>query len=170
MQEYIHFIDRWFWLGMGAIGFAILFNVPKRTILTIFLLGAFGGTLKFVVIGAGGGIILGSFCGAVLVGFASIFAAHQRHTPPFVLAIPSVIPMVPGAFAYRAMIGVIHLTEKISHDTFLKLMEETVDNGLKAFFVLAALSLGVSAPMLIFRRESAKNLVVRIKLDELKPK
>ncbi|MCE4564811.1 threonine/serine exporter family protein [Maribellus sp. CM-23] len=170
MQEWLHFIDRWFWLGMGAIGFAILFNVPKRTIFTIFLLGAFGGTLKFIVLAAGGGIILGSFFGAMLVGFASIFAAHYRHTPPFVLAIPAVIPMVPGAFAYRAMLGIIHLTEKIDHETFLKLMEETVDNGLKAFFVLAALSLGVSAPMLIFRRESAKNLVVRIKPDEARSK
>lgn len=170
MQEWLHFMDRWFWLGIGAIGFAILFNVPRRTILTIFLLGAFGGTLKFVVIAAEGGIILGSFFGAVLVGFASIFAAHQKHTPPFVLSIPAVIPMVPGAFAYRAMLGVIHLTEKVDQNTFQRLLEETVDNGLKAFFVLAALSLGVSAPMLIFRRESAKNLVVKIKLDELKSK
>ena len=86
MQEWLHFIDRWFWLGMGAIGFAILFNVPKRTIFTIFLLGAFGGSLKFIVLAAGGGIILGSFFGAVLVGFASLFAAHYRHTPPFVFS------------------------------------------------------------------------------------
>lgn len=163
MEELLLYIDRWFWLGVGAIGFAILFNVPRRTILTIFLLGAFGGTLKFIILALGGSIIMGSFFGAVLVGFLSILAAHYKHAPPFVLAIPAVIPMVPGAFAYRAMLGVIHLTEKVDHDTFLKLLEETTDNGLKAFFVLAALSLGVSAPMLIFRRESVKNMKVRIK-------
>lgn len=163
MEEWLFFIDRWFWLGVGAIGFAILFNVPGRTILTIFMMGAFGGILKFVMIELGGSIILGSFFGAVLVGFASILAAHYKHSPPFVLAIPAVIPMVPGAFAYRAMLGIIHLAGKIDHSTFLSIMEDTVDNGLKAFFVLAALSLGVSAPMLIFRRESAKNMKVRIK-------
>jgi uncharacterized membrane protein YjjB (DUF3815 family) len=162
-EEFLLFIDRWFWLGVGAIGFAILFNVPKRTILTIFFLGAFGGTLKFIVLRFGGGIILGSFFGAVLVGFASIMAAHRKHSPPVVLAIPAVIPMVPGALAYRAMLGLIHLTDKVDHETFISLLEETLDNGLKAFFVLAALSFGVAAPMLITRRESAKNIKVKIK-------
>lgn len=163
MENWLLFIDRWFWLGIGATGFAILFNVPRRTILTIFLLGAFGGILKFIILELSGSIILGSFFGAMLVGFASITAAHYKHAPPFVLAIPAVIPMVPGAFTYRAMLGIIHLTGKIDHNTFLSILEDTVDNGLKAFFVLAALSLGVSAPMLIFRRESAKNMKVGIK-------
>jgi hypothetical protein len=45
-------------------------------------------------------------------------------------------------------------------------MHDTVNNGLKALFVLMALSLGVSAPMLLTRRESAKQIKV-IKLDEL---
>ena len=164
MENWLLFLDRWFWLGIGAIGFAILFNVPQRTILTIFLMGAFGGSLKFAVLALGGNIVMASFFGAMLVGFASIIAAHYKHSPPFVLAIPAVIPMVPGAFAYRAMLGVIHLTGKIDHTTFLTILEETVDNGLKAFFVLAALALGVSTPMLISRRESAKNMRVRLKV------
>ncbi len=159
--------ESWIWLGLASIGFAILFNVPVRTIWVIFLLGALGGTLKLLTMKLGGGIILGSFFGAVLVGFLSIYAAHFRHAPPFVFAIPSVIPMVPGAFAYRMMLGVIRLTGDVDHATFNQLLDNTITNGLKTSFVLIALALGVSAPMLLTRRESAKQIKVPLKIDEL---
>lgn len=165
-MEWLIFFEKWIWLGLAALGFAILFNVPQRTLWVIFLLGALGGALKVLTIKFGGGIILGSFFGAMLVGFLSIYAAHFRHAPPFVFAIPAVIPMVPGAFAYRMMLGIIKLTGDVDPQTFMTLMDETVDNGLKALFVLMALSLGVSAPMLLFRRESAKEIKV-LKIDEL---
>lgn len=165
-MEWIDLYEKWIWLGLAALGFAILFNVPKRTLWVIFLLGALGGTLKFLCIQQGGGIILGSFFGALLVGFLSIYAAHFRHAPAFVFAIPAVIPMVPGAYAYRMMLGVIGLTGDVAPDLFVKLMDEAVDNGLKALFVLMALSLGVSAPMLLTRRDSAKEIKVP-HIDEL---
>ncbi len=158
------YFEKWIWLGFAAVGFGILFNVPQRTLWVIFLLGALGGALKLLTLMLGGGIVLGSFIGAMLVGFLSINAAHFRHAPPFVFAIPAVIPMVPGAFAYRMMLGIIRLTDTLDHSTFLQLMEDTVDNGLKAFFVLMALALGVSAPMLLTRAESAKNLKVKVPL------
>jgi uncharacterized membrane protein YjjB (DUF3815 family) len=165
-MEWIFFFEKWIWLGFAAVGFAILFNVPIRTLWVIFLLGALGGSLKLLTMELGGGIVFGSFFGAMLVGFLSIYAAHFRHAPPFVFAIPSVIPMVPGAFAYRMMLGIIRLTGDVDPTAFVSLMHDTVNNGLKALFVLMALSLGVSAPMLLTRRESAKQIKV-IKLDEL---
>ncbi len=166
-MEWSVFFESWIWLGFASIGFAILFNVPIRTVWVIFLLGALGGTLKLVTMKMGGGIILGSFFGAMLVGFLSIYAAHFKHAPPFVFAIPSVIPMVPGAFAYRMMLGVIRLTGDVDHATFTQLLDDTVTNGLKAFFVLMSLALGVSAPMLLTRRESAKQMKVPLKIDGL---
>ncbi len=75
--------------------------------------------------------------------------------------------MVPGAFAYRMMLGVIRLTSDVDHDTFTQLLDDTVTNGLKTFFVLMVIALGVSAPMLLTRRESAKDIKVPLKKDEL---
>ena len=155
-MELIVFFEKWIWLGLAGIGFGVLFNVPERTLMVIFVMAALGGALKILIMYLGGGVIFASFAGAMLVGFLSIYAAHLRHSPPFVLAIPSVIPMVPGALAYRAMLGIIRLTGELDHDVFVTLMHNTVDNGLKAFFVLLALSLGVSMPMLLTRSESVK--------------
>jgi uncharacterized membrane protein YjjB (DUF3815 family) len=166
-MEWPVIFESWIWLGFASVGFAILFNVPIRTVWVIFLLGALGGSLKLLTMRFGGGIISGSFFGAMLVGFLSIYAAHFRHAPPFVFAIPSVIPMVPGVFAYRMMLGIIRLTGDVDHETFTRLLDDTVTNGLKAFFVLMALALGVSAPMLLTRRESAKQIKVPLKTDGL---
>jgi len=164
-METIAFFEKWIWLGLAGIGFGILFNVPERTLKLIFVMAALGGAMKLVVMYLGGGIIFASFLGAILVGFLSIYAAHLRHSPPFVLAIPAVIPMVPGTLAYRAMLGIIRLTGEHNNDAFVQLMHDTADNGLKAFFVLLALSLGVSMPMLLARSESAKNLKVKMPIN-----
>ncbi|HKJ40702.1 MAG TPA: threonine/serine exporter family protein [Sunxiuqinia sp.] len=163
-MELLAFFEKWIWFGAAAVGFAILFNVPQRTIWLIFLMGALGGALKVLTMTLGGSIILGSFLGAMLVGFISIGAAHFRHSPPFVFSIPAVIPMVPGAFAYRTMLGIIKLTGSVDNGIFVKTMEATVNNGLKAGFVLMALAFGVSAPMLFSRRQSAKEIKVPLKL------
>jgi len=157
-MEWIVFFETWIWLGFAATGFAILFNVPPRTLWLIFIMGALGGTLKLICLKLGLNIILSSLTGALLIGFLSIRAAHFRHSPPFVFAIPAVIPMVPGAFTYRMMLGIIRLTGENDHTVFLQLLQETVDNGLKALFVLTALSLGVSAPMLLSRNKSTKEI------------
>ena len=158
MDIVIYLISKWAFLAGAAIGFGILFNVPFRTLLMIGIMAILGGSLKFLNLKLGGGIVIGSFYGALLIGFLSIPAAHWRHSPPFVFAIPSVIPMVPGTFAYRMMLGCVRLTNNLSGPDFLKLWTDTVDNGLKTFWILLALALGVSAPMLLFRAQSAKNL------------
>ncbi|MGV8139176.1 MAG: threonine/serine exporter family protein [Mangrovibacterium sp.] len=161
-MELLAFFEKWIWLGCAGIGFGILFNVPERTLKVIFVMATLGGALKILIMYLGGGVIFASFLGAMLIGFMSIYAAHLRHSPPFVLAIPAVIPMVPGTLTYRTMLGVIRLTGELDHDVFLELMHNTVDNGLKAFFVLLALSLGVSMPMLLTRSESVKRMKIKM--------
>ncbi|GLB53506.1 hypothetical protein NBRC110019_25470 [Neptunitalea chrysea] len=150
--------ENWIWFGIAAVGFAILFNVPRRTLLPIFVMAALGGTIKLVLLQYQLNVVLCTLCAAVLVGFLSIYAAHFRHSPPFVFAIPAVIPMVPGSYAYHTMKGVINLSNMVNTNMFNELLYSTVSYGLKTMFVLLALSVGVFAPMLITRRNSAKEI------------
>ncbi len=165
-MEIILFFEHFIWLGLAAVGFAILFNVPVRALFVIFILGALGGGLKLLAMKFGANIVFSSLAGAFFIGFLSVISAHIKHVPPFVFAIPAVIPMVPGAFAYRMMLGIIHLTDQIDSITFQTLLEETVSNGLKAFFILMSLALGVSAPMLLTRKDSAKNIKLHLSSDK----
>ena len=145
-----------FWAGMAAIGFAILFNVPRRTIFSIWSLGAMGGLIKFTAMNFDLGIVFASFLGAVGIAIVAIQMAHMRNSPPLVFSIPSVIPMVPGVFAYKFMLGMIALTSIENADAYIQTLIETVNNGAKMMFVLISLGTGVAIPMLLTRKESIK--------------
>jgi uncharacterized membrane protein YjjB (DUF3815 family) len=145
-----------FWAGIAAIGFAVLFNVPRRTLFPIWCIGAMGGLIKFTAMNFETGIVFASFMGAVAVGIVAIQMAHLKDSPPLVFSIPSVIPMIPGVFAYKFMLGMIALINIENSDAYLQTLIETVNNGAKMMFVLIALGTGVAIPMLLTRKESVK--------------
>lgn len=152
------FLEKGIWLGCAAIGFAVLFNVPRRTLVTIFVIAAMGGLVKVALLQHGAVAALATLAGASLIGLLSVLAAHQRKAPPMIFAIPAVIPMIPGFFAYQAMVGMIELTVEKDPVLYSKIFFETVNNGLSAFFVMLALSIGVAIPMLISRKQTIKRL------------
>jgi uncharacterized membrane protein YjjB (DUF3815 family) len=158
-MDWIALVEKGFWAGFAALGFAILFNVPQRTLLIIWGLGAVGGLSKFFLLGMDVNIALASLAGASLIGVLSVYASHNKQAPPLVFSIPSVIPMVPGAFAYRMMLGCMELAGKsVDSQTYMGALAETTNNGLKAFFILIAISAGVSIPMLVTRKDTFKRI------------
>ena len=149
------------WFGCAATGFAILFNVPVRTLLPIFIMGALGGLTRVILLANDINVIIATLAGATLMGFLSIFFAHNKHAPPPVFAIPAVIPMVPGIFAYKMMLGLISLAGSVDPATYNIILSETINNGLKVMFILMSLAGGVGIHMLITRKESAKEIRLR---------
>jgi uncharacterized membrane protein YjjB (DUF3815 family) len=152
------FVYTWIWFGFAALGFAILFNVPKRSLPPIFMIAVLGGVTKLLMMQYGFSIIFATLAGATLIGFASIPLAHRIHVPPPIFAIPAVIPMVPGILAYRMMLGLVSLAGTIDPSAFNKVLSETINSGLKVMLILMCLAGGVGIPMLITRKESAKNI------------
>lgn len=158
-MDWIAILEKGFWAGFASMGFAILFNVPQRTLLVIWAMGAFGGLTKFFLLGLEVNIVLASLAGATIIGILSVYAAHNKQAPPLVFSTPAVIPMVPGAFAYRMMLGCMELANtSINSDTYIRTLAETTNNGLKAFFILIALSAGVAIPMLVTRKDTFKRI------------
>ena len=154
-MDWLVIIEKGFWGGCAAVGFAVLFNVPTRALYTIFLLGVIGCILKFSLISIEVHVVIAAFIGATIIGLLSIQAAHFKHAPPLIFSIPSVIPLVPGIFAYKTMLGIIKLTAPIT-DNYTQILSETINNGTKAAFIVMALAVGVGIPNLITRKESAK--------------
>ena len=74
-----------------------------------------------------------------------------------VFAIPAVIPLIPGVFAYRTMLGLMKLTGAIGPDYNI-IISETVNNGAKTLFIIMSLAIGVAVPMHLMRQESVKNI------------
>lgn len=152
--------------GVAAAGFGILFNVPQRTILPIVILGAAGGLVKFGTMHFGTGIVFASFLAATMIGVLSIRMAHFKNSPPLVFYIPSVIPLVPGFFIYKMMLGIMTLANITDNNLYIDNLINTVNFGVKATFILISLGIGVAAPMLITRRETVKKKKPKMKAVE----
>ena len=148
------------WSGIAAIGFGILFNIPKKAILTVFILGFAAGLIKFVLLKFSIDIVLASFIAALFVGILSMPLAHKIHQPPVVFSIPAVIPMIPGYYAYETVLSIMKFTfmetEVLKRAT---LMDVIFTNGFTMFFILLSLTIGVSFPMLVMRKNTVKKLV-----------
>lgn len=159
IETILSLIEVAIWSGIAAVGFAILFNIPKKAILTVFLLGLGAGLIKFILLDFHNNIILASLSAASFVGLVSMPLAHRIHLPPVVYSIPAVIPMIPGYFAYETVLSImsfIFLEEDISKKTIL--MQAIFSNGFTMLFILISLTIGVSLPLLILRKSTVKKL------------
>lgn len=152
-----------FWTGVAAIGFAALFNVPKRTFVAIGLVAATGGFVKFLNLHFDYGLVWSSLVAAVVVGSLSVPTARKWYSPPLVFAIPAIIPMVPGAFLYRMMLGLLEMGST-NDDISSQLVADTIHNGVMGLFVLGAIAIGAAIPSLVTRRQ----FMTSIKMNERK--
>jgi uncharacterized membrane protein YjjB (DUF3815 family) len=112
----------------------------------IWIGGAIVGLIKFgVLVYVSSSIILATFLAAMVLGIYSFIVAHIRHEPPMIFAIPPVIPLVPGAFAYRTMYGLIKLSGDVDAD-FTSTLSETVHNGVLTLVIIMSFIMGVIIP------------------------
>jgi uncharacterized membrane protein YjjB (DUF3815 family) len=83
------------------------------------------------------------------MGFLGLYWSRKHLIPRPVFTIASVIPMIPGSFAFTTVIGIVQLN---SGGYSLELMQIVVENGLRTLFILAALSFGLALPSIIIYR------------------
>jgi uncharacterized membrane protein YjjB (DUF3815 family) len=156
MEEWINIVFKAFWCGWAAFGFGILFNVQRKNLAAVWIGGAIVGLVKFgVLFYAPSAIILASFMAALVVGIYSMIIANMRYEAQMIFAIPSVIPLVPGVFAYRTMFGLIKLSGDVGAD-FSRILSEAVRNGVLTLFIVMAFTIGVIIPYQIGKGISKK--------------
>jgi uncharacterized membrane protein YjjB (DUF3815 family) len=139
------------WSGIAAVGFAVLFNVPRRLLVGCFLSGAVGHSIRAVVVGLGASIEFGTLIGAAAVGFLSVFLSDHYEVPASSFTVTGAIPLVPGVFAYQTIIGLLNATTA-SGDESMQLLTVASINGIRTALILSALAFGIAAPTLLFRR------------------
>lgn len=160
MTDLLNIMELALWTGIAGIGFGILFNIPRKAILTVFILGFGVGLIKSVLLKMGVNIVISSFIAALFVGVFSIPMAHKIHQPPVVFSIPAVIPMIPGYFAYKTVLAMMNFTfMEVETEKRLELLDAIFSNGFNMFFILISLTLGISLPLLLLRKSTIKKTV-----------
>jgi uncharacterized membrane protein YjjB (DUF3815 family) len=147
------------WAGIAAMGFGILFNIPKSAFFTVFVLGFSAGLIKFTLIHFNIHIVLATFIAVFFVGIICMPVAHKIHHPPVVFCIPPTIPMIPGYFAYETILSVMNFIFMETNETKrLELIDAIFTNGFTMFFILISIAAGISLPMLLLRKNSVKKV------------
>ncbi|OBT16764.1 hypothetical protein A9264_10870 [Vibrio sp. UCD-FRSSP16_10] len=143
-------IDDMFFAAIPAVGFALVFNVPTSALKYCALGGAIGHGSRYLLLHFGVPIEWATLFAATLVGFIGVAWSHRFLAHPKVFTIAAMIPMVPGVYAFNAMIAMVEINQAgYSHVLFASLIE----NFLTAMFIIAGLAIGLAMPgLFIYRR------------------
>ena len=87
-----------------VLGFCLAVQVPWRAVWVVCVLGALAEFLYLVAAAAGFGSVWGSAASAMGVGLAASVAARIVRTPPLVLMVTALVPLVPGLTLFRGLL------------------------------------------------------------------
>jgi uncharacterized membrane protein YjjB (DUF3815 family) len=136
--------------GLAAMGFGVLFNMGYRALPWCGICGGLALGIRTIGLDLGWSLEAASFAAALAVGsVAQVF--HERiDISCNTLDVAGCIPMVPGGFAAKAILGMFALTVPVP-----KAVTETLDlaaeNALRVMFTVGAIGTGVAIPSLLLR-------------------
>lgn len=140
--------------AISAIGFSMIFNIPRRLLWVIAVGGVIAVcTRNFVNLGPSNhnigldwGPVIGALVGSATISIIVTRAVHWFHTPHHCLSIPSVIPMIPGVLMYRALFAFIDMRGVVGEVTI------AMNNAIQASLIILCIAIGVAIPNIFARR------------------
>ncbi|TRX16141.1 threonine/serine exporter family protein [Flavobacterium franklandianum] len=162
-------ISKFIFGGITSLGFALMFNTPRRALWTVFLLGALGYLIKFMLIKElDMNLTLSIFAASSFVGISGIYFAHRAHTPPIIFMIPAVINMIPGLLSYEFMMGMIDwISGGKGQKPSVEEVIQTFSYGISTVFILFALAFGVAFPVVVFKSYTVKGKDLNVMIKKL---
>ena len=89
-----------------------------------------------------------------------VMTAKLVKCPAEIFAFPSLLPMIPGVYAYKTILALMQfMQENQDTATMNRLIVEICKNGITAFFIIFSLVIGVAIPMLMFKRLSYTRII-----------
>ena len=130
---------------IAAIGFSVIFNIPKRLLIVMGILGAMAICIRnFSMIELNFSQEVGSFLGAVVVSILTITTRKFFNTPMQILVVPPIIPMIPGVLIYTFLFSCINIRHLKVEEFFY-----AFQIGIDALQIIFLISIGAALPNLI---------------------
>lgn len=117
---------------ISTVGFSILFNVPKKSIIYAGLTGGISWILYMYIDKLTSSIIFSLFIASTVVGILGEIFAIIDKKPVTTFIIPGIVPLVPGYGIYLSMVNLIN------RDFY-----EFAITGTEAIFSSGAISIGI---------------------------
>lgn len=119
---------------LGGCGFAVLYNSAWRTVLVVGVLALLGNEVRLSLQDAGASQAAATFAGTLVVGLLASVMQQRLREPRIALTVPGIIIMVPGSFAFQAVV-------RFSQGDVLGGLQAAAVAG----FVVGAMALGLAA-------------------------
>ena len=138
--------------AIAAVGFGVLFNIAIGELLWCGVTGALALFIRTICLGYGWSLEAASFLAALVVGVVVQVLRVRTDRSENALDVAGCIPMVPGSFAAKAILGLFALTvpNPLGEDRTPTLVA-AVENTLRVTFTVGAIGTGLAVPILLLR-------------------
>jgi len=151
MTVIIQLIQTMMLAAVPAVGFALLFNVPRSALVYCAAGGAIGRGLRFLLIAADMPLVPATFVAASVVSLLGVYIAQRMRAHPKVITVAAIIPMIPGVPFFTALLAVAEIQR---HGLTQELLNTAITSGLNTLWIVVALAVGLALPgLLIYRRK-----------------
>ena len=148
-------LEKGFFAAIAALGFAAVGNPSRAAFRYVPILAFFGNIIRFSLMEyAGVNIAVSTFFAATFVGFLAVAFAYHARYPIEVFAFPALLPLIPGRFAYRSLLGMIRFMETTQDVAQEQYLPEIISNAIIALLTMFALGVGVAIPLFLCYKAS----------------
>ncbi len=147
----LHVLHQTAFGAVAAAGFGVLFNVRFRVLPVCALSGALALFIRTSATdGIGFSLVGASFAAALAVGMAAQLTRERAEISQEVIGVVGCIPMVPGAIAAKAILGLFTFTRgDIASDS--RFLVSGMQYSLVVVFTIGAIGTGLAIPTLLAR-------------------
>ena len=139
-----------FFSAVVSIAFSMLFHTPARYLPLAGLGGACCHLTRSLCLAADIGIVPSSFAASIVASVMFILVAPRIAVPRPVFTVASIIPIIPGKYAYLTLLSFIHIHD--NPELRQKYIGMIFENGVLTVFVMLAIGFGIAMPALLFYR------------------
>jgi len=134
--------------ALTTIGYVFLFNVTARVAWACVLCGVCCHALRTALMHLGLDIISGTLIGSMVAGVLAHLFSVAFWTAPTTFAFPSAVALVPGSYAFRAVIGGIHILRSGANAPG-PLVAETMSLVIYTVVLTSAIALGLAIALAV---------------------
>lgn len=143
--------------AIAATGFAAISRPPLRALPYCALIAAIGHASRFVMINAGAihlHIVAATLLASFIIGLLAVFLSPIARMPAETFLFPSLLPMVPGIYAYKAFGGLVMCILHETPEAFSAYFYQFAHNGMTCIAILLCMVIGATVPIFMLKRVS----------------